>query len=107
GPEAFVLGELRILYDQRRVTVAGRKIDLTATEYELLRGLSQSAGRVVSYDRLLRTLWGRREAEDPGPVRTFVKKLRRKLGDDPASPAYILTERAVGYRMPRMPAGPA
>ncbi len=107
GPEAFVLGELRILYDQRRVTVAGRKIDLTATEYELLRVLSQSAGRVVSYDRLLRTVWGKRESEDPGPVRTFVKKLRRKLGDDPACPAYILTERAVGYRMPRMPAGPA
>ena len=59
---------------------------------------------MVSYDRLLRTVWGRREAEDAGPVRTFVIKLRRKLGDDAASPAYILTERGVGYRMP---AGPA
>ncbi|WP_428276357.1 response regulator [Candidatus Palauibacter sp.] len=99
-PEAFVLGNLRIHYDQRRVTMAGRKVELTATEYELLRELSQNAGRVLTYDRLLRTVWGRRGADNPGPVRTFVKKLRHKLGDDAASPAYILTERAVGYRMP-------
>ena len=103
-PAAFVLDQLCIRYDQRRVTVAGRKVDLTPTEYELLRVLSQNAGRVVSYDRLLRTVWGRRNAEDHGPVRTFVKKLRDKLGDDAAKPAYILTERGVGYRMPADPA---
>ena len=104
GPAAFVLGELRVRYDQRRVTVAGRTVELTATEFELLRVLSQNAGRVLTYERLLRTVWGRRDAEDPGPVRTYVKKLRRKLGDDAASPAYILTERGVGYRMPADPA---
>ena len=103
-PAAFVLDQLRVRYDQRRVTVAGRKLDLTPTEYELLRVLSQSAGRVVSYGRLLRTVWGRSGAEDAGRVRTYVKKLRRKLGDDAASPAYILTERGVGYRMPADPA---
>ena len=103
-PAAFVLGELRIRYDQRRVTLAGREVDLTATEYELLRVLSQNAGSVLTYDRLLRTVWGRSDAEDPGPVRTYVKKLRRKLGDDAASPAYILTDRGVGYRMPADPA---
>ena len=99
-PEAFALGELRIRYDQRRVTVAGREVELTATEYELLRVLSQDAGRVLTYERLLRSVWGKRGAYHPGPVRTFVKKLRHKLGDDAASPAYILTERGVGYRMP-------
>ena len=99
-PGAFVLGELRVRYDQRRVTLAGRTVKLTVTEYDLLRVLSQSAGRVVSYAHLLRTVWGRRGAEDHGPVRTFVKKLRHKLGDDAASPTYILTERGVGYRMP-------
>ena len=103
-PAAFVLDQLRVRYDQRRVTVAGRKVDLTPTEYELLRVLSQSAGRVVSHGRLLRTVWGRSDAEDAGRVRTYVKKLRRKLGDDAASPAYILTERGVGYRMPADPA---
>ena len=104
-PDLFVLGDLRLRYDQRLVTMAGRKVELTATEYELLRELSQNAGRVLTYDRLLRTVWGQRGANNPGPVRTFVKKLRRKLGDDAASPAYILTERAVGYRMPEPGSG--
>ena len=99
-PEAFALGELRIRYDQRRVTVAGRELELTATEYELLRVLSQNAGRVMTYPALLRAVWGKRGADHPGPVRTYVKKLRHKLGDDAASPAYILTTRGVGYRIP-------
>ena len=99
-PEAFELGDLRVRYDQRRVTVAGRRIELTPKEYELLRVLSQNAGRVLTYDRLLRSVWHKRGTNNPGPVRTFVKKLRDKLGDDAADPAYIRTERGVGYRMP-------
>ena len=105
-PEPFRLGDLAIHYEQRRVSVAGRDVPLTATEYELLRMLSLSAGRVVTYDSLLRQVWGQRESDDPQRVRTFVKKLRTKLGDDPARPAYIRTERGVGYRMPR-PGGPS
>ena len=98
-PRPFVLDQLNIDYDQRRVTMAGREVKLTATEYELLRVLSRNAGRVVTYNRLLRQVWGRRGGGNPGPVRTFAKKLRQKLGDDAANPAYILTERGVGYRM--------
>ena len=104
-PEAFALGELGVRYDQRRVTVAGREVELTATEYELLRVLSQNAGRVLTHDRLLRAVWHKRGDHNPGPVRTYVKKLRHKLGDDAASPAYILTERGVGYRMPEPESG--
>ena len=100
-PEPFRLGDLAIHYEQRRVSVAGRDVPLTATEYELLRMLSVSAGRAVTYDSLLRQVWGQRESDDPQRVRTFVKKLRTKLGDDAARPAYIRTERGVGYRMPR------
>ncbi len=100
-PEPFVLGELTIHYDQRRVAVAGRPVKLTATEYELLRVLSVNAGRALTYDSLLRQAWGRRrDASDPKLVRAVVKRLRRKLGDDAASPAYIHNERGVGYRMP-------
>ena len=105
-PEPFRLGDLAIHYEQRRVSVAGRDVPLTATEYELLRMLSVSAGRVVTYDSLLRQVWGQRESDDPHRVRTFAKKLRTKLGDDAARPAYIHTERGVGYRMPR-PGGPS
>ena len=99
-PEAFALGELRVRYDQRCVTMAGRRVELTATEYELLRVLSQNAGRVLTYARLLTSVWDKRGHNNPGPVRTYVKKLRHKLGDDATDPDYILTERGVGYRMP-------
>ena len=98
-PEPFRLGDLAIHYEERRVTFAGSPIQLTATEYELLRVLSVNAGRVATYGALLRRVWGRRDRGDVRLVRSFVKRLRRKLGDDPDSPTYILTERGVGYRM--------
>ena len=87
------------------MTVADRQVELTATEYELLSILSRNAGRVLTHDRVLSGVWGRHGEDNPGRVRTYVKKLRHKLGDDAASPAYILTERAVGYRMPEPDSG--
>ena len=99
GLEPVVLGELTIDHEQRRATLAGRPLELTATEYELLRALALKAGKVATYESLLRQVWG--ERGDAKDVRTFVKKLRRKLGDDAAKPAWILTERGVGYRMVR------
>ena len=98
-PEPFVLGEIAIDYAQRRVTVSGEAIDFTATEYELLRVLSLDAGRVVTFDTLLRRVWAKRENADANLVRIFVRNLRRKLGDSAASPAYIFNQRGVGYRM--------
>ena len=102
GPEPFLLGELSIHYPQRRVTVAGRPVELTATEYELLRVLSVNAGRVLTFEALLRQAWRRDESKPPDPklVRALVKRLRQKLGDDAAEPTYIRNERGVGYRMP-------
>ena len=97
--EPFVLGELTIRYEQREVTMAGRPVRLTVTEYELLRVLSLNAGRVSTYDMLVRQVWGERATDHTKMVRTFIKKLRSKLGDDAARPTYILTERGVGYRM--------
>ena len=99
GPERFVLGDLAIDYEQRKVTVAGQAVQLTASEYELLRLLSVNAGRVLTPEALLRRVRGGRDAADSTVVRTLVKKLRRKLGDNAVKPAYVLTERGVGYRM--------
>lgn len=101
GGEPFVLGELAIDYAQRRVTVGGEAVDLTATEYELLRVLSLDAGRVVTFETLLRRVWAKREYADANLVRIFVRNLRRKLGDSAANPAYIFNRRGVGYRMAR------
>ena len=98
-PEPFMLGELAIDYGRRRVTVAADAVNLTPTEYELLRVLSLNAGRVVTYDTLLRRVWNGRSSADANLVRIFVRNLRRKLGDDAANPAWIFNERGVGYRM--------
>ena len=97
-PETFVHGDLAIDYGRRRVSVAGREVPLTATEFDLLRILSLNGGRVVSTEALLRQVWGRRGSDDTDRVRTVVKKLRHKLGDNAANPTYIFNEHGVGYR---------
>ena len=101
NPVPFVLGELAIDYDRRRVSVAGRPVTLTPTEYELLRVLAQGAGRVLTHEALLRQVWARRGTANPKIVRAYVKRLRHRLGDDAAHPAWIVNERGVGYRMAR------
>ena len=98
-PQPFVVGALAIDYHRRNVTLDGRSLDLTATEYDLLRALSLEAGRTVSYETLLRRVWAGRKGARPKTVRTYVQRLREKLGDDATRPRYIVTEPRVGYRM--------
>ena len=74
---------------------------LTPTEYELLRGLAQGAGRVLTHEALLRQVWARRGNANHKIVRAYVKRLRHQLGDAAARPTWIVNERAVGYRMAR------
>ncbi|MCY4482178.1 MAG: response regulator [Spirochaetaceae bacterium] len=100
GPEPFALGDLAIHYEQRQVTVAGREVTLTATEFDLLSLLSRNAGRVMTYETILRQVWSSRTTGDANLVRNFMKKLRAKLGEDAANPSWILNVRGVGYRMP-------
>ena len=97
----FTLRHLAIDYDRRQVTVAGRAVALTATEFELLRVLSQGAGRVLTHETLLRRVWAERAKGNSKIVRAYVKRLRSKLGDDAGRPALIFNERGVGYRMAR------
>ena len=97
--EPYVLGDLTVDYAERRVTVAGRPVRLTATEYKLLFELSINAGRVLTHDQLLGRVWGRDYSGDSPLLRSFVKKLRGKLKDDANTPKYIFTEPRVGYRM--------
>ena len=95
----YALGDLTINYAERRVTLAGCPVQLTATEYKLLFELSANAGQVLTQDQLLLRIWGPDYSGDSRLLRSFVKKLRRKLNDDANSPRYIFTEPRVGYRM--------
>ena len=97
--EPYVLGDLTINYAERLVTVAGRSVHLSATEYKLLFELSVNAGRVLTHDQLLRRVWDQDYPEGSQLLRTYVTYLRNKLGDDAKSPTYISTEPRVGYRM--------
>ena len=97
--EPYVRGDLTVDYARRRVTMAGNPVALTAIEYRMLVELSASAGRALTHEHLLQRVWGPDQGEGSGPVRNIVKRLRRKLGDDPGNPTYILTEPSVGYRM--------
>ena len=99
SPEPFVHGELAIDYDRRHVTVGGEPVVLTATEYELLRILAVNAGRVMTYDTLLRRIWEGRNGADANLVRIFVRNLRKKLGDSASNPVWVFNERGIGYRM--------
>ena len=99
--EPYVLGDLTIDYAERRVTVAGRPVQLTTTEYELLFELSVNAGWVLTHDQLLQRVWGLTNTGDVRVIRSLVRRLRRKLDDDARSPTYIFAEPRVGYRMPK------
>ena len=99
--EPYVLGDLSIDYAERRVNVAGRQVDLTPNEYEVLYVLSVNAGRVLSHDQLLQRVWGPGRSGEPGLLRNVVRRLRRKLGEDADNPRFVFIEPRVGYRMAR------
>jgi two-component system, OmpR family, KDP operon response regulator KdpE len=82
----------------RRVTVDGREVHLTPTEYELLRVLATNPDRVLTHTHLLRTALGSGYEDALDNLRTFIAQLRRKLEREPSRPRWIVTEPAVGYR---------
>jgi two-component system KDP operon response regulator KdpE len=92
-------GELEIDLARRSVTIGGRSVRLTPTEYELLRYLALHAGKPVTHTTLLREVWGAYAIGDKYNTRYVVAQIRKKLGDDPANPRYIVNEPGVGYRL--------
>jgi DNA-binding response OmpR family regulator len=92
-------GELEVDASAREVRVAGRGVELTPTEFDLLAVLSARPRLALSRSQLLETIWGEAEAGDDHLVDVHVANLRRKLGDDPSLQRYVVTVRGVGYRM--------
>ena len=97
--EPYVLGDLALNFMERRVTLAGRPVELTATEYRLLVELAANPGRVVTNGQLLERIWGAGNSAGTAPIRNIVSRLRRKLGDSASDPKYIFNESRVGYRI--------
>ena len=98
---SYTVGDLTINYAERRVTLAGQSVQFTNTEYRLLSELSVNAGRALTHSHLLQRVWGMGHPGHPGPVRTVIKNIRRKLEDHADNPRYIFSEPRVGYRMPK------
>jgi len=92
-------GGLTVDLAHRTVTVDGREVKLTPTEYEILKHLAMNPGRVLTHRQLLRAIWGPGYEEETHYLRVYVSQLRRKVEPDPARPRYIVTEPGVGYRL--------
>jgi two-component system, OmpR family, KDP operon response regulator KdpE len=95
----FDIGALHVDLAHRQVFVSGQEVHLTPIEYRLLTVLVRRAGKVITYNQLLRDVWGPGKLNQHHFVRTYIAELRRKLEADPARPVYLLTEVGVGYRL--------
>lgn len=99
--QPFVLHDLRIDFAERLVLLGNRPLSLSATEYKILCELAAHAGRVLTYDQILQAVWGLEYSGETELLRSFIRNLRKKLGDNARQPRYIINERQVGYRMPK------
>lgn len=97
GPKTVVNGDLKLDCDSRRVYIAGREVNLTAREFDLLELLALNPNKVYSRENLLKLVWGN---DYPGDVRTVdvhIRRLREKIESNPSEPKYVHTKWGVGY----------
>jgi two-component system KDP operon response regulator KdpE len=94
---------LEVDLEYRRVFAQGKEVQLTPTEYDLLRLLVSHAGKVLTHNQILRQIWGPAYMEQPHLLRVNISNLRRKIEPEPTRPRYILTELGVGYRLKMKP----
>lgn len=98
-PRAFTVGDLAVDLARRRVSVRGRDVHLSPTEYKILMTLVRGAGMIITQAKLSKEVWDSSPARDAHHLRVQVGRLRHKLEIDPAQPRYVLTEPGIGYRM--------
>lgn len=94
----FTSGDLKINFTQRKVTIVGKEVKLTPTEYNLLQELVLNAGKVLTHTHLLNKVWGPEYRDEREYLHVFIPRLRAKLEDDPTDPKYIFTVSGVGYQ---------
>ena len=95
----FVAGDLTIDYDKHQVLIAGENCHLTQNEYRIVALLGKCAGKVLTYDFIMKELWGPQSKGSNQILRVNMANIRRKIEKNPAEPHYIFTEVGVGYRM--------
>jgi len=95
----FTTGDLTIDYDKHQVLLRGENAKLTVNEYKIVSLLGKYAGKVLTYDFIIRELWGPKARTDNQILRVNMANIRRKIEADPGRPEYIFTEVGVGYRM--------
>ena len=98
-PPVFRTGQLVVDLAERRVSLAGKELSFTATEYNLLRLLVRHAGKILTHRFLLREIWGPNAENQNHYLRVYIARLREKLEPDPSRPALLLTEPGIGYRL--------
>ncbi len=97
-PPTIKSGDLEINFSQRKVTLKGKEVALTSTEYALLQELALNKGKVLTYTHLLKKVWGIDYANEREYLHVFISRLRAKLESDPKKLRYITTVSGVGYR---------
>lgn len=95
----FHMGDLEVDYDKRRVYVNGEDAHLTQNEYKIVALLSKYSGRVLTYDSIIKHIWGPNAKQGNQILRVNMANIRRKIEPSTAEPRYIMTEMGVGYRM--------
>ena len=98
-PICFTTGDLVIDYDKHQVLIHGENARLTANEYRIVSLLGKYAGKVLTYDFIIKELWGPKAKNDNQILRVNMANIRRKIEENPGQPKYIFTEVGVGYRM--------
>ena len=96
----FTLEDLEIDYDCRQVTVGGRNVHVTQTEFNILALLSQQVGKIMTYSTIIRAVWGTMDEGSIKKLQVNMANIRKKLGCKPGEARYIINELGVGYRMP-------
>jgi two-component system, OmpR family, KDP operon response regulator KdpE len=100
----FHSGPLEVDLASRIVTVRGREVKMTPTEYSLLRLLVRNAGKVVTHRQILKEVWGPSYGDQTHYLRVYIAHLRDKIETNPSQPELLITEPGVGYRLLPQPA---
>ena len=95
----FTVGNLTIDYNKHHVIVNGENVHLTQNEFKIVSLLGKNAGKVLTYDAILKELWGPAAKGNNQVLRVHMANIRRKIEENPSEPKYIFTEVGVGYRM--------